>query len=331
MKLATYKDGSRDGQLVVVSRDLSTAHYATGIANHLQQVLDDWNFLSPQLQELSQTLNHGKARHAFAFDPARCMAPLPRAYQRVCAQAYPSHHSRLATSEAVPTADADAREALLYQGSSDALLGPCDEIVCPDPGLGLDAGAGIAVISGDLDVGCSPDAGIDGIRLLMLCNEPSLRLLPPARRALGQGLASSNLAAAFGPVAVTPDELGGAWSGGKLHLNLECIRNGKRMGLVPAADGMAVHFGELLSRLCAMRPARAGGILCGGTVSHLETERGWACIAEKRALEIVERGAAATGFLQPGDTFRIDVTGQDGHSVFGAIEQAVVQPAAPVP
>ncbi|HQD15418.1 MAG TPA: fumarylacetoacetate hydrolase family protein, partial [Ottowia sp.] len=179
MKLATYKDGSRDGQLVVVSRDLSTAHYATGIADRMQQVLDDWGFLSPQLQDLYETLNGGKARHAFPFDPKQCMAPLPRAYQWADGSAYLNHVElvRKARNSEVPASF--YTDPLMYQGGSDDFIGPCDPVVVPSEAFGIDFEAEIAVVTADVPMGSTPEQALEGIRLVMLVNDVSLRNLIP--------------------------------------------------------------------------------------------------------------------------------------------------------
>ena len=329
MKLATYKDGSRDGQLVVVSRDLATAHYASGIATRLQQVLDDWNFLSPQLEELSQTLNHGHARHAFAFDPALCMAPLPRAYQWADGSAFINHVElvRKARNSEVP--ESFYTDPLMYQGGSDDFIGPCDDVVCPSTEFGIDFEAEVAVITGDVAMGITPDDAIDSIRLLMLANDVSLRNLIPPELAKGFGFLQSKPATAFSPVAVTPDELGAAWKGGRVHLNLESVWNGKRVGLCDAGPEMTFHFGQLIAHLCKTRNVRAGSVIGSGTVSNKDWSRGYSCIAEKRAIETIEGGAPKTEFMQYGDTIRIEMKGADGSSLFGAIEQRVVAPSAP--
>ena len=326
MKLATYNDGSRDGQLVVVSRDLATAHYASGIATRLQQVLDDWNFISPQLEEISQTLNHGHARHAFAFEPARCMAPLPRAYQWADGSAFINHVElvRKARNSEVP--ESFYTDPLMYQGGSDDFLGPRDDIVCASADLGLDFEAEVAVVTGDVPMGTGADAAIDGVRLLMLVNDVSLRNLIPPELAKGFGFVQSKPATAFGPVAVTPDELGASWRGGRVHLNLECVWNGRRVGLTDAGPEMTFHFGQLIAHLAKTRNVRAGSIVGSGTVSNKDWSRGVACIAEKRAIETIESGAPKTAFMQYGDTIRIEMKGADGASVFGAIEQRVVAP-----
>jgi fumarylacetoacetate (FAA) hydrolase len=324
MKLATYHDGSRDGQLVVVSRDLTLAHHASGIATRLQQVLDDWNFLSPQLEELSQTLNHGKAHHAFAFEPSRCMAPLPRACQWADGSAFINHVELVRKARGAEVPESFYTDPLMYQGGSDDLLGPHDDIVCAGTEQGIDFEAEVAVITGDLAMGTGPDAAIDGIRLLMLANDVSLRNLIPAELAKGFGFLQSKPATAFSPVAATPDELLHAWRGGRVHLNLESTWNGKRVGLCDAGPEMTFHFGELIAHLCKTRNVRAGSIVGSGTVSNRDWSRGYSCIAEKRAIETLEAGAPKTAFMQFGDTIRIEMKGVDGTSLFGAIEQTVV-------
>lgn len=325
MKLASYKDGSRDGQLVVVSRDLSSAHYATGIATRMQQLLDDWNFLSPQLEDLYTTLNHGKARHAFAFDPTLCMAPLPRAYQWADGSAYINHVELVRKARGAEVPESFYTDPLMYQGGSDDFLGPCDDIVVPSEAMGIDFEAEVAVVTGDVAMGTDADAALSSIRLLMLANDVSLRHLIPPELAKGFGFLQSKPATSFSPVAVTPEELGGAWQGGRIHLALQSTWNGKRVGLCDAGPEMTFHFGQLIAHLCKTRRARAGSIIGSGTVSNKDWSRGYSCIAEKRAIETIEQGAPQTEFMRYGDTIRIEMNGPDGNTVFGAIEQKVAQ------
>ena len=325
MKLATYHDGSRDGQLVVVSRDLAVAHYASGIATRLQQVLDDWNFLSPQLEELSQTLNHGKARHAFAFEPRKCMAPLPRAYQWADGSAFINHVELVRKARNAEVPASFYTDPLMYQGGSDDFIGPCADVICVSEEHGIDFEAEVAVITGDVPMGTAPDAAIDAVRLLMIANDVSLRNLIPAELAKGFGFFQSKPATGFGPVAVTPDELGAAWHGGRVHLNLESVWNGNRVGLADAGPEMTFHFGQLIAHICKTRNVRAGSIVGSGTVSNKDWSRGYSCIAEKRCIETIESGAPKTPFMRFGDTIRIEMKGADGTSVFGAIEQKVAQ------
>ncbi|MET0311905.1 MAG: fumarylacetoacetate hydrolase family protein [Burkholderiaceae bacterium] len=333
MKLATYRDGSRDGQLVVVSRDLSTAHYATGIAPRLQQALDDWNFIAPQLQDLYETLNNGKARHAFPFDPAQCMSPLPRAYQWADGSAYINHVElvRRARNSEVP--DTFYTDPLMYQGGSDDFIGPRDDVVCPSEDFGIDFEAEIAVVTGDVPMGTKPEQALDGIRLVMLANDVSLRNLIPAELAKGFGFFQSKPATAFSPVAVTLDELGDAWDQGRLHLTVQSTWNGRKVGMCEAGPEMTFHFGQLIAHICKTRNVRAGSIVGSGTVSNKGVEKdgrtewpkGYSCIAEKRAIETIQDGKPSTEFMKFGDTIRIEVKGKDGASIFGTIDQKVVQ------
>lgn len=267
MKLATYGDGSRDGQLLVVARDLGSAHYAAGIATRLQQVLDDWNFIAPQLQDLYERLNAGKARHAFPFEPRRCAAPLPRAYQFVGG---PAHDA------AEPAAGQDTG-ASLQQCASDDLLGPCDDL---GPAGGV-VESEIAVVTGDLRRGCAPEAALEGVRLLML--------------AAG---ADRRAAIAFAPLALTPDEAGAAWRGGRLHAELCMDANGRTVRHDTGA-GMRVDFGGLLARVCASRNLRAGSIVGGGPVAAAEAVRIEAVDADGRSL---------FGAIEPGLAVRTDAT-----------------------
>ena len=323
MKLATYRDGSRDGVLVVVSNDLSLAHYASGVASRLQQVLDDWNYLSPQLEDLARTLDHGKARHAFTFDPRMCMAPLPRAYQWAAAAAYLNHVELARRARGAPVPERFHTDPLMVQGGSDEFLGPCDDIRCASEDHGIDFEAELAVITGDLAMGCTPEGGIDGVRLLMLVNDVSLRQLIPDELAKGIGFVQGKPAPAFSPVAVTPDELGAAWRGGKVHLRLESRRNGEPVGRCDAGAGMRFDFGQLIAHLCKTRNVRAGSIIGSGAVSSCDGSHGYSSIAEKRAFETIESGAPKTAYVKFGDTVRIETKGDNGLSVFGAIEQRV--------
>ena len=333
MKLATYKDGSRDGQLVVVSRDLGMAHYATGIADTLQQVLDDWNFLSPQLEDLYQTLNSGKARHAFPFDPHNCMAPLPRAYQWADGSAYINHVELVRAARHSEVPESFYTDPLMYQGGSDDFLGPCDKVVCADEAYGIDFEAEIAVITGDVPMQATPEDALEGVRLLMLANDVSLRNLIPNELAKGFGFFQSKPATAFSPVAVTPDELGDAWQGGRVHLTLQSTWNGRKVGLCDAGPEMTFHFGQLIAHICKTRNVRAGSIVGSGTVSNKGVEvngkkdwpKGYSCIAEKRAIETILDGKPSTEFMKFGDTIRIEMKGKDGESLFGAIDQQIAQ------
>ena len=332
MKLATYQDGSRDGQLVVVSRDLTQAHYATHIANRLQQVLDDWNYLSPALQDVYTQLNQGRARHAFAFDPAQCMDPLPRAYRCLEGSAY-LHHDELAhraRCEALPENRRAAPEVAEVAG--DDLAGPQQAIACANAAWGPDFSAQLAVVTGDVPAACAPDRALDAVRLLGLVNAVTLQQLSREPHA---GPVQSRLATALAPVVVTPDALGDAWLRGRLHLPVQCSWNGRKVGLCEAGSDMHFHFGQLIAHAAANRRLRAGTLVASGPVcnegvvrkSGTDWPQGYSCIADKRAMETLQDGQPATGYLQAGDTIRIEVKGRDGVSVFGAIEQTVSAPS----
>ena len=312
MKLATYKDGTRDGQLVVVSRDLSTAHYATGIATRMQQALDDWGFIAPQLQDLYETLNNGKARHAFPFDPAMCMAPLPRAYQRLTGTAYASHAALLGEGEG---------DLVVHQAVSDVLQGAHDAMVCANENLGVDFSAEIAIITGDVPAGATADAALEEVRLVMLSNAITLRNVTHA--------VHSHPAASFSPVAVTLDELGDAWDEGQVHLTVQVTWNGRKVGMCDAGTDMTYTFGQLVAHACKTRALRAGTLVSTGTLSNAgfekngqtEWPKGYNCIAQKRAMETALDGKATTEYMKFADTVRIEAKAKDGQSVFGAIEQ----------
>ena len=325
MKLATYKDGSRDGQLVVVSRNLASAHYASGIASRLQQVLDDWNFLSPQLEDLSARLNDGKAKNAFPFEPERCMAPLPRAYQWADGSAFINHVELVRRARNAEMPASFRTDPLMYQGGSDDFLGPRDDIVAGSEDWGIDFESEVAVVIGDVAMATGADAAIESVRLVLLANDVSLRNLIPTELAKGFGFLQGKPATAFSPVAATPDELGDAWRGGRLHRDVESTWNGERVGQCNAGEEMTFHFGQLIAHLCKTRNARAGSIVGSGTVSNKDWSRGYSCIAEKRAIETIEGGKPKTPFMRFGDTIRIEAKDAAGASIFGAIEQKVAK------
>jgi fumarylacetoacetate (FAA) hydrolase len=327
MKLATLRDGSRDGQLIVVSRDLSTAHLASGIAGRMQHVLDDWAFLAPQLNDLYLTLNEGRARHAFAFDPRQCMAPLPRAYQWADGSAYVNHVELVRKARGAEMPEAFWTDPLMYQGGSDDLLGACDDIVCPSEDFGIDFEAEVAVITDDVPMGATPDEAAARIRLLMLVNDVSLRNLIPAELAKGFGFFQSKPATAFSPVAITPDELGETWDGRRVQRPLLVHWNGRKVGAAEAGVDMVFDFAQLIAHICRTRNVRAGSIVGSGTVSNKDPSKGYSCIAEKRALEIIAEGKASTPFMRYGDTVSIEMFDARGQSIFGAIEQKVAAPA----
>ncbi len=327
MKLATLRDGSRDGQLAVVSRDLSLAHHATAIAGRLQNALDDWSFIAPQLEDLYQTLNEGRARHAFRFDSRVAMAPLPRAYQWADGSAYVNHVELVRKARGADMPNSFWTDPLMYQGGADDLLGPHDDIVCPSEEFGIDFEAEVAVITDDVAIGTTPAAAAGHIRLLMLVNDVSLRNLIPAELAKGFGFFQSKPATAFSPVAVTPDELGDAWHDAKVHRPLTVHWNERKVGEPNAGDDMTFDFTQLIAHVARTRRLGAGSIIGSGTVSNLDRSRGYCCIAEKRSLEMIEAGAASTPFMKYEDRVRIEMFDEHGRSIFGAIDQRV----APLP
>ncbi|AOK30728.1 fumarylacetoacetate hydrolase [Burkholderia singularis] len=326
MKLASLKDGTRDGQLIVVSRDLQTAAIADAIAPTLQRVLDDWAFYAPQLRELSDTLNQGRARNAFAFEPEHCMAPLPRAFQWADGSAYLSHVELVRRARGAEMPPEFHTDPLMYQGGSDDFLGPRDDIVCASQEWGIDFEAEVAVITGDVPMGATPDEALKAVRLVALVNDVSLRHLIAAELAKGFGFFQSKPASAFSPVAVTPDELGEHWREGRVHRPMIVHWNGKKVGQPDAGADMAFHFGQLIAHAAKTRNVRAGSIVGSGTVSNRDAKRGYCCIAEKRCLETIEHGAPSTEFMRYGDKVKIEMFDDAGKSIFGAIEQSVAPP-----
>ncbi|QGZ53603.1 fumarylacetoacetate hydrolase family protein [Paraburkholderia acidiphila] len=323
MKLATLKDGTRDGQLIVVSRDLRSAAIADAIAPTLQRVLDDWRFYAPQLAELYDALNYGRARNAFSFDARDCMAPLPRAYQWADGSSYVNHVELVRRARGAEMPAEFWTDPLMYQGGSDDFIGPCDDIVCASEAFGIDFEAEVAVVTGDVPMGASPDEALRAVRLVTLVNDVSLRNLIPAELAKGFGFFQSKPASAFAPVMVTPDELGGHWREGRVHLPLIVHWNGKKVGQPDAGTDMVFHFGQLIAHAAKTRNLRAGAIVGSGTVSNKDAKRGYCCIAEKRCLEMIESGQASTEFMKFGDSVKIEMLDEAGKSIFGAIDQAV--------
>lgn len=329
MKLATLKDGTRDGQLIVVSRDLKTAHIADGMALTLQRALDDWAFIAPQLEELYEKLNAAKAHRSFDFDPKRCMAPLPRAYQWADGSAYVNHVELVRKARNAEMPESFWHDPLMYQGGSDDFIGPTDDIVLASEEWGIDFEGEVAVITDDVPMGTTAHQALAHIKLLMLVNDVSLRNLISAELAKGFGFFQSKPASSFSPVAVTPDELGDAWQDGKVHLPLRATWNGKLVGQPNAGVDMVFSFPQLIAHLTRTRNARAGSIIGSGTVSNKGGNKGYTCIAEKRCLEMIAEGEAKTPFMHFGDTIRIEMLDTNGKSIFGAIDQQVAQGGTP--
>lgn len=325
MKLATLKDGSRDGQLVVVSRDLKTAQIANGIATTLQRALDDWDFMKPQLEAVYEALNAGKASNVFDFNASLSMAPLPRAFQWADGSSYVNHVELVRKARNADMPESFWHDPLMYQGGSDDFIGPMDDIELGSEQWGIDFESEIAVVTGDVPMGVKVQHAGQYIRLLMLVNDVSLRNLIPAELAKGFGFFQSKPASSFSPVAVTPDELGDAWKDGKVHLPLRSTWNKVLVGQPNAGVDMVFSFPQLITHLCKTRNARAGTIIGSGTVSNKDASKGFSCIAEKRALEMISDGTPTTPFMQFGDSIKIEMLDKNGKSIFGAIDQSVVE------
>ncbi|MEN7343169.1 MAG: fumarylacetoacetate hydrolase family protein [Pseudomonadota bacterium] len=324
MKLASLKHG-RDGKLTVVSRDLSLAVDATAIAPTLQAALDDWAATSPALEALYSDLNDGKADGAFAFDPAQCDSPLPRAYHWVDGSAYVNHVELVRKARGAEMPESFWHDPLVYQGGSDTFLGPRDDIPVPDESFGIDMEAETAVITDDVPMGVSADDAGQYVRLLMIVNDVSLRGLIPGELAKGFGFYQSKPSSAFSPVAVTPDELGEHYANGTFSLPLTTHFNGELFGEPECGVDMTFNFEQLIAHVAKTRRLGAGTIIGSGTISNYDRSRGSSCIAEKRMLETIENGAPTTSFMKFGDTVRIEMKDRDGNSVFGAIDQTVIK------
>jgi fumarylacetoacetate (FAA) hydrolase len=325
MKLGTLKNDTRDGALCVVARDLKTATVAYDVAPTLQAALDDWEFCAPRLAALYDQANASPpGARWFQPDFTQFHSPLPRAFQWADASAYLSHAERVRKSRGAELPKALREEPLMYQGGSDAFVGPRDDIPVETEDWGIDLEGELAVVTGDVPMGVKRDKAGERIRLFMLANDVTLRALVPAELAKGFGFFQSKTWTAFSPVAATPDELGAAWDGRKLRLPLVVHVNGELLGRPDAGTDMAFDFPRLIAHAAKSRRLGAGTIIGSGTVSNKDPKAGVCCLAEKRALETLEGGGAATPFLRFGDRVRIEMLA-DGQSVFGAIEQQVVR------
>ncbi|MCA1909093.1 MAG: fumarylacetoacetate hydrolase family protein [Magnetospirillum sp.] len=335
MKLASLKQGGRDGTLVVVSRDLSRCVAVPDIAPTLQAALDDWDAVLPRLQAVSNSLNAGGYVDSMEFSPANCHSPLPRAYQWADGSAYINHVELVRKARGATLPPEFHTDPLMYQGGSDSFVGPRDPIYALSEDWGIDLEAEVAVITGDLSMGASVADAAKAIRLVLLVNDVSLRNLIPAELAKGFGFVQSKPASAFSPVAVTPDELGAAWDGEKVSLPLEVAINDKPFGRPNAGVDMTFSFPQLVAHLAKTRDLEAGSIIGSGTVSNKQGDLfgssidnggvGYCCIAEVRMYETIESGAPKTGFLKFGDRVVIDMKDDDGASIFGAIDQVVTR------
>jgi len=324
MRLATKRDGSRDGRLVVVRRDGGAVADAFAIAPTLQEALDRWDERSPALRALASDLDAGRVR-AEPLDPRALLSPLPRAYEWVDGSSFLNHVRLVRRSrgaEPPPTLETDP---LVYQGGSGDLLAPTEDLPLPDVAWGMDFEGEVCVVLGDVPRGARAETAERHVRLLCLANDVTFRNLVPDELAKGFGFFQSKPATAFSPFAVTPDELGEAWRGGRLHARLTVRWNGNVVGDVDAGE-MHFSFFQLLEHLARTRAFTAGTILGSGTVSNADRARGWSCIAEQRAIELIEGGTARTRFLKPGDTVEIELKDATGRNVFGTISQRVASP-----
>ena len=322
MKLATLPNASRDGQLVVVSRDLQWA--AQPPIPTLQLAIENWAENEPKLQAVYARLNAGTSADAFRFDPALAMAPLPRAYQWCDASAFLNHGTLMQKAFNLEPIDGAEHTPLMYQGAGDDFLGAHADICLPSVSQGIDFEGEFAVLLDDVPLGCPAEQAIGHIKLLLQVNDISLRALAPREMKTGFGFLQAKPSSAFAPVAVTPDELGDAWRDGRVHLALNVQWNGAWFGQ-PHGGQMNFSFAQLIAHAALTRRLGAGSLIGSGTVSNAERSAGSACIAERRAIEMIEHGAPRTGFMQFGDRVRMEVFDASGQSLFGAIDQRVVQ------
>lgn len=324
MKLATLKTGGRDGTLVVVSRNLSRMTIATSAALTLQQAIEDWDVASVALQAIADKLETGNVSSQ-PYDPNLLASPLPRAYQWADGSAYLSHMRLVRQARGVEMPESFNTEPLLYQGGSDGFLAPTDPIPCMDENWGLDFEGEIAIITDDVPAACTAENAASHIKLVLLCNDVSLRHVMRPELVKGFGFFQSKPASSFSPVCVTLDELGESWTGGKIDLPLETTYNGAQFGNVDAGADLTFEFPALIAHAAKSRSLAAGTIIGSGTVSNANySEVGSSCLAEVRMIEAIETGAAKTRFMEPGDTIKFEMKDNKGQSIFGAIDQTVV-------
>ena len=329
MKLGSLKEGGRDGSLIVVSRDLTRAVRATGIASTLQQALDDWSNAAPRLNALAESLDAGDADGVFDLDVAKLAAPLPRAYEFVDGSAYLPHVARVRRARGAEVPESFYTDPLMYQATSAGFLGPRDTVKVVSEDYGIDLEAEIVVITDDVPMAVTPEQAAGHIQLVGLVNDVSLRNLIPGELAKGFGFLQSKPRSALSPVFVTPDELGDAWRDNKLHLPLLTHVNGDWFGAPEAGVDMQFDFAQLVAHAAKTRPLTAGTIVGSGTIANEDTANGASCFAERRTVEALEHGAPKTPFMAFGDTVRIEMFDAEGRSIFGAIEQVIERQARP--
>ncbi len=329
MKLATLHNKTLDGKLAVVSRDLSRAVGASAIAPNLRTALESWNESEPRLKELAAQLEAGRAPGSFPFDPAAAAAPLPRAPQFLDGSAFLSHGKRMVQAFKLSTASIEIKHPLMYQGASDAFLGAHAAMPVPSEELGIDIEAEIGAITGAVPMGVTSARAASCVRLLVLFDDVSLRRLLFGEITLGFGMIQAKPTCVFSPVAITPDELGDGWRDGRVHLRMNVSVNGKSLGNL-ATGQMGFSFYDLIAHAARTRTLGAGTIIGSGTVSNEDTSAGTACIAERRALEILEYGEPKTDWLRFNDRVRIEVLDGENRSPFGAIDHTFIPSPAEV-
>jgi fumarylacetoacetate (FAA) hydrolase len=323
MKLASLKEGGRDGTLIVVNRDLTRAVRATGIAPTLQVALEDWSNIAPRLNALFEGLQAGKAADAFDLDVDKLASPLPRAYEFVDGSAYLPHVERVRRARGAEVPESFYIDPLMYQATSSGFLAPRDPILAASEDWGIDLEAEVVVVTDDVAMGVTPSRAAEHIQLIGLVNDVSLRGLIPGELAKGFGFVQSKPRSALSPVFVTPDELGDAWKDSKLHLPMRTWINGKWFGEAETGVDMQFSFADLVAHVAKSRPLGAGTLVGSGTIANEDTSKGASCLAEQRTVETLRDGKPTTPFLKFGDRVRIEVTDKAGHSIFGAIEQVV--------
>jgi len=323
MKLASLKAGGRDGTLIVVSRDLQTAVIAKDIAPTLQAALENWEHCAPRLNALSEALNAGQCKDAFALDTQALAAPLPRAYEFVDGSAYLPHVERVRRARGASVPESFYSDPLMYHAVGAGFYGPRDPVRVADEAYGIDLEAEVVVVTDDVPMGVSAQDAEAHIQLIGLVNDVSLRNLIPDELAKGFGFLQSKPRSALSPVFVTPDELGDAWRDSKVHLPLLSHLNGEWFGAPEAGEDMQFNFAQLIAHAAKTRPLCAGTLVGSGTVANQDEARGASCLAEKRMLEIIAQGKPSTPFMKFGDRVRIEMLDRAGQSVFGAIEQTI--------
>ena len=323
MKLATLK-GGRDGRLVVVSDDLARAADAGGVAATMQAAMDDWTNAAPSLEALAAALDAGEAE-SFPFEPSDCAAILPRAYQWVDGSAYLSHVELVRKARGAEMPKNLYDDPLMYQGASDSMIGPRDDIALADESWGIDMEAEVFVILDDVPMGVTRQAAGSHVKLVGILNDVSLRNLIPAELGKGFGFLQGKPTTAFSPVVATPESLGAAWDGTRMTLDMEVSLNGAPLGRPNAGTDLYFDVPALIAHAAKSRRLAAGTILGTGTISNHDRSVGSACLAEVRVIETIEHGAPRTPFMRFGDRVRIDMRNADGNSVFGAIDQQVVK------